>query len=60
MYLPVEWGSQTQETTLLGDSAMTTQCAGLGCAWKGSSVDQDKRLQLEAWISRDLNRPPSL
>ena len=60
MYLPAEWGSQTQETTLLGDSATTTQSAGLGCARKGSSVDQDERLQLEARISRDLSRPPSL
>ena len=60
MYLPAEWGSQTQETTLLGDSATTTRRAGLGCAQKGSSVDQDERLQLEVRISRDLNRPPSL
>ena len=27
---------------------------------KGSPVDQDERLQLEARISRDFNRPPSL
>ena len=60
MYLPPEWGPRTRETTLLGDSATTTRRAGLGCAWKGSSVDQDERLQLEARISRDLNRPPSL
>ena len=60
MYLPVEWGPRTRETTLLGDSATTTRRAGLGCSQKGSSVDQDKRLQLEAQISRDLNRPPSL
>ena len=55
MYLPAEWGPQTRETTLFGDPATTTQHAGLGCAWKGSSVDQDERLQLEARISRDLN-----
>ena len=55
MYLPAEWGPRTRETTLLGDSAMTIRCAGLGCARKGSSVDQDERLQLEARISRDLN-----
>ena len=60
MYLPVEWGPRTRETTLLGDSATTTRRAGLGCARKGSLVDQDERLQLEARISRDLNRPPSL
>ena len=60
MYLPTEWGPQTQETTLLGDSATTTRRIGLDCAQKGSSVDQDERLQLEARISRDLNRPPSL
>ena len=33
---------------------------GLSCTWKGSSVDQDERLQLEAWKSTDLNRPSSL
>jgi hypothetical protein len=60
MYLPAEWGPRTWETTLLGDSAMTTRRAGLGCVQKGSSVDQHERLQLEACISRDLNRPPSL
>ena len=60
MYLPAEWGPRTRETTLLGDSAMTTRCAGLSCAQKGSLVDQDERLQPEARISRDLNRPPSL
>ena len=60
MYLPAEWGPRTWEITLLGDSAMTTRCAGLRCAWKGSPVDQDERLLLEAWISRDLNQPPSL
>jgi len=60
MYLPTEWGPRTRETTLLGDSAMTTRRAGLRCARKGSFVDQDERLQLEARISRDLNRPPSL
>ena len=60
MYLFVEWGPQTRETILLGDSAMTTRRAGLGCARKGSSIDQGERLQLEARISRDLNRPPSL
>ena len=32
MYLPTEWGPQTRETTLLGNSAMTTRHAGLGCA----------------------------
>ena len=60
MYHPAEWGPRTWETTLLGDSATTTRRAGLGCVWKGSSVDQDEGLQLEARISRDLNRPPSL
>ena len=60
MYLPAEWGPRTRETTLLGDSATTTWRAGLSCARKGSSVDQDERLQLEALISRDLNQPPSL
>ena len=60
MYLPAEWGPRTRVTTLLGDSAMTARRAGLGCARKGSSVDQDERLQLEARISRDLNRPPSV
>ena len=60
MYLPAEWGPRTRETTLLGDSATTTRRIGLDCAQKGSSVDQDERLQLEARISRDLNRPPSL
>ena len=60
MYLPAEWGPRTRVTTLLGDSATTTQSAGLGCARKGFSVDQDERLQLEALISRDLNQPPSL
>ena len=39
MYLPTEWGPQTRETTLLGDSATTTQHAGLGCAHMGSLVD---------------------
>ena len=58
IYLPAEWGPRTRETTLLGDMAMTTRCARLGCARKGSSVDQDERLRLEARISRDLNRPP--
>ena len=57
MYLPAEWGPRIRETTLLGDSAMTTRRAGLGCAWKGSSVDQDERLRLEARISWDLNQP---
>ena len=60
MYLPAEWGPRTRETTLLGDSATTAWRAELGCAWKGSSVDQDERLQLEARKSRDLNRPPFL
>ena len=60
MYLPAEWGPRTRETTLLGDSATTTRCAGLGCAQKGSSADQDESLQLEARINRDINRPPSL
>ena len=60
MYLPAKWGPRTRETTLLGDSAMTTRRAGLSCARKGSSVDQDERLQLEARISTDLNQPPSL
>ena len=60
MYLPAEWGPRTRVTTLLSDSATTTRCAGLGCAQKGFLVDQDERLQLEARISRDLNRPPSL
>ena len=60
MYHPAEWGPRTRATTLLGDSAPTTWRAGLGCAHKGSLVDQDERLQLEARISRDLNRPPSL
>ena len=60
MYLPTEWGPQTRETTLLGDSPTTTRRAGLGCAQNGSSMDQDERLQLEARVSRDLNRPPSL
>ena len=60
MYLPTEWGPRTRVTTLLGDSAMTARRAVLGCAQKGSSVDQDEKLQLEARISRDLNRPPSL
>ena len=44
MYLPAEWGPQTRETTLLGDSATTTRRAGLGRAWKGFSEDQDERL----------------
>ena len=39
MYLPAEWGPRTRETTLLGDSAMTTRRAELGCAQMGSSVD---------------------
>ena len=60
MYLPAEWGPRIRETTLLSDSAMTTRRAGLGFAQTGSSVDQDERLQQEAQISRDLNRPPSL
>ena len=60
MYLPTEWGPRTQETTLLDDSATTTRRAGLGCARKGSPVDQDERLHLEARISRDLNRPSFL
>jgi len=60
MYLPAEWGPRTLETTLLGDSATTTRRIGLSYTLKGSSVDQDERLQLEARISRDLNRPPSL
>ena len=60
MYLPAEWGPRTRETTLLGDSATTTRRVGHDCARKGSSVDQDEGLQLEARISRDLNRPPSL
>ena len=55
MYLPAEWGPRTQVTTLLGDSATTTRRSRLGYAWKQFSVDQDERLQLEAWISRDLN-----
>ena len=55
MYLPAEWGPRTWEITLLGDSAMTTRRAGLRCARKGSPVDQDERLLLEARISRDLN-----
>ena len=54
MYLPAEWDPRTWVTTLLGDSATTTRRAELGCARKGSSVDQDVRLQLEVWISRDL------
>ena len=37
MYLPIEWGPRTRETTLLGDLAMTTRRAGLGCAQRGSS-----------------------
>jgi hypothetical protein len=60
MYLPAKWAPCTRETTLLGELGYTTRCAGLGCTRKGSSVDQDERLQLEARISRDLNRPPSL
>ena len=60
MYLPAEWGPRIREATLLDDSTTTTQHAGLGCAQMGSPVDQDERLQLEARISRDLNRPPSL
>ena len=60
MYLPAEWGPQTRETTLLGDSPTTTRRAGLGCVQKGSPVDQDEWLQLEARISKDLNQPPSL
>ena len=44
MYLPAEWGPRTRETTLLGDSATTTRCAGLGHARKGFSKDQDERL----------------
>ena len=60
MYLPAEWGPRSRETTLLGDSATTTQRAGLGRAQKGSSEDQDERFQLETRISRDFNRPPSL
>jgi len=60
MYLPSEWGPRTRVTTLLVDSATTTRHIGLGYARKGSSVDQDRRLQLEARISRDLNQPPSL
>ena len=60
MYLPAEWGPRIRGTTLLGDSATTTRRTGLGCAWKGSPMDQYERLQLEARISRDLNRPPSL
>ena len=55
MYLPAEWGPQTRETTLLGDSATTAWRAGLDCARKGSSVDEDERFQLEARISRDVN-----
>ena len=43
MYLPAEWGPRTRETTLLGDSATTTRRAGLGCARKGFSEDQDER-----------------
>ena len=39
MYLPVEWGPRTRETTLLGDSAKTTWSAGLGCAQMGSLAD---------------------
>ena len=39
MYLPAEWGPRIPETTLLGDSATTTQRAGLGCAQMGSPVD---------------------
>ena len=60
MYLLAEWGPRTQETTLLDDSATTTRRVGLSCAQKGSPMDQDERLHLEARISRDLNRPPSL
>ena len=55
MYLPAEWGPRTRETTLLGDLATTTRRVGLGCVRKGSPVDQDERLQIEARISRDLN-----
>ena len=44
MYLPAEWGSRTQETTLLGDSATTTRHAGLDRVRKGFSEDQDERL----------------
>jgi len=58
IYLPTEWGLHVRVTTLLGDSATTTR--RLGCTRKGSSVDQDERFQLEAQISRDLNRPSSL
>ena len=39
MYLPAEWGPRIRETTLLGDSAMTTRRVGLGCAQMGSPVD---------------------
>ena len=60
MYLPAEWGPRSRETTLLGDSATTTRRAGLGCAQMGSPMDLDERLQLEARISRYLNRPPLL
>ena len=48
MYLPAEWGPRTRETALLSDSAMTTRRAGLGCTRKGSPMDQDERLQIEA------------
>ena len=41
MYLPAEWGPQTRETTLLGDSATTTRRAGLGCAQRGSLEDRE-------------------
>ena len=44
MYLPTEWGPQTWEITLLGDSATTTRRAGPGRARKGFSEDQDERL----------------
>ena len=44
MYLPVDWGLRTRETTLLGDSATTTRRAGHGRARKEFSEDQIERL----------------
>ena len=60
MYLPAEWGPRTRVTTMLGDSATTTRRAGTRLCAERIFVDQNEKLQLEARISRDLNRPPSL
>ena len=50
MYLPAKWGPRTWATTLLGDSATATRCIGLSYARKGSSVDQDERLQKPGYL----------